>query len=324
MPTSPVDPGAGRPVLTLIDLDQPLPGQRRFISCWVSRSPGLTFVVDPGPPGTADYLVAELEKLGVEQLDFVLLTHVHLDHGGCTARILERWPGARVVCHEKGRPHLIDPARLWKGSRAVLGRKAEVYGQPAPVPADALAGIEILKPHEIRVIDTPGHAAHHQAFLHRGDLFLGESAGTFSTLGNRPDTDDYYLRPATPPRFFLEVARDSVDRLLDLDPVPANLLFAHHGRFCGDIPGLLRTARDQLTHWVETVREVVKTHQGLPHTEQDEQGTALRDAIMRKLVERDPYFARGAALPEDIQERERDFTHQTLRGMLEYLAENGS
>ena len=122
------------PELTLIDLDQPLIGQRRFISCWLSRQPELSFIVDPGPPATAAALVDHLRALGVEQLDLILLTHVHLDHAGATAAVLKAFPTARVVVHVRGRPHLLAPQRLWEGSQRVLGRTATVYGEPAAVP----------------------------------------------------------------------------------------------------------------------------------------------------------------------------------------------
>ncbi|MEN8006407.1 MAG: MBL fold metallo-hydrolase [Candidatus Krumholzibacteriota bacterium] len=312
-----ISPGDAR--LHLIDLDQDLPGQRRFISCWLSQSEDLTFIVDPGPPSTADHLIARLEELGVGKLDFILLTHVHLDHAGCTARILQRWPEAKVVCHEKGRPHLIDPARLWRGSLEVLGHKAEVYGEPAPVSVAALAGFDELALRGVETIPTPGHAPHHLAFLQAAHLFLGESAGTFSDLGAGPAGEDYYLRPATPPRFFLAVARDSLERLLALDPLPRRVLFAHHGEFTGDIRRLLTVARDQLILWVTTADAVLAGLRGLPHSEQPTDQEELMDMIVARLTRADPHFARGAALPADIGERERDFTRQTLRGILEYL-----
>ena len=188
------------PRLHLIDLDQDLPGQRRFISCWTFQGDELAFIVDPGPPSTAEHLLAELEVLGVERLDFILLTHVHLDHGGCTARVLQRYPEARVVCSDHGRPHLADPARLWEGSQRVLREKALAYGEPVPVPEPALATLEEAAAKGIETIPTPGHAAHHVAFRQCDHLFLGEAAGTYSTLGRGPDTTGYYLRPATPPR----------------------------------------------------------------------------------------------------------------------------
>ena len=301
--------------LHLIDLDQDLPGQRRFISCWAQLGPGPTYVVDPGPPSTGPRLVAELEGLGLARLDFVLLTHIHLDHGGATAGVLARWPEARVVCHPRGRAHLADPERLWRGSLAVLGEKARVYGEPAPVPADALADQAEAAARGIEVIETPGHAPHHVCFRHGGRLFLGEAAGTYSTLGRGPDTPEPYLRPATPPRYRPEVAQASLDRLLALDPPPRELIFAHHGRHTGDARALLRAARDQLDLWLSVCREQ-RTAAG-PGADPDR----LMDAIAAALLRRDPFFARGRHLPADIRVRERDFTRQTLRGMLGRLDE---
>ena len=299
--------------LHLIDLDQELVGQRRFISCWALLTPQLAFVVDPGPPATGERLIAALDGLGCTRLDFILLTHIHLDHAGTTATVLERWPGARVVCHRRARPHLEDPTRLWEGSLAVLGQKARVYGAPLPVPAAALAGYAEAEARGIRVIETPGHAAHHVCFLHGERLFLGEAAGTYATLDRGPDTPEPYLRPATPPAFRLEVAQHSLDRLLALDPAPRELLFAHHGRHTGDARRLLGAARAQLGLWVETCRALAAQAGSCAA------GEALMDAIAAELARRDPHYARGVALPADIREREREFTRQSLRGMLGYL-----
>lgn len=319
LPISPNKRANTVPHLHLIDLDQDLPGQRRFISCWVSVQDGLVFIVDPGPPATAGHLITKLKDLGIPRLDFILLTHVHLDHGGCTAAILAEWPEARVVCHAKGRPHLVDPARLWQGSRAVLGRKAEVYGEPSPVPVKALAKFEELAARGIETIDTPGHAAHHVAFRHGGHLFLGECAGTFSDLGRDTAGEEFYLRPATPPRFIHEVARASLNRLLALNPIPNRLLFAHHGEFTGDTRFLLTAARNQLDLWVKTVAETLALQRGLPHSEQPADENGLMDLLAARLAQVDGFFARGADLPADIRERERDFTRQTLRGILQYV-----
>jgi glyoxylase-like metal-dependent hydrolase (beta-lactamase superfamily II) len=307
--------------LHLIDLDQQLPGQRRFISCWAGKTDDFSFIVDPGPPSTVEILIDRLEELGFDRLDHVLLTHIHLDHGGATARICERWPAARVHCHKNGRKHLIDPQRLWQGSRQVLGHKAEVYGEPDPVPAEVIAEDPDQLPRGLSVILTPGHAPHHVAFLLEDHLFLGEAAGTFSTLGQGPEALDIYLRPATPPRFLLPVASESIDRLLALDPVPRNLCFAHHGMHAKDSRLILEKARHQLDLWVETIAAWIDREKGgelpLPGSDQEK---ALGDLIP-VLQAADPLFARGARLPEDIRIRESDFTRQTLRGMLGYLQE---
>lgn len=304
--------------LKLIDLDQDLPGQRRFISCWVGTHAGRTFVVDPGPPATADYLIARLEALHLHRIDLVLLTHIHLDHGGCTGRILERWPEARVYCHESGRKHLKDPTRLWQGSLAVLGRKAEVYGEPGPVPASALMDEAGLAECDIQVIETPGHAPHHVSFVVGDTLFLGEAAGTFSALGGPRDSLDCYLRPATPPRFFPETADRSLRAMLVVEPFPERLCFAHHGHFTGDGRALLGVARDQLKTWVATVAQELHERGVDPGAEAAvmERATELIAAL--RLA--DAHFARGSALPEDIRIREEDFTRQTLRGISGHLA----
>ena len=297
------------PRLDLIDLDQPsLQGYRRFISCWLSRSEELSFVVDPGPASTAPVLLDRLAALGVQHLDRILLTHIHLDHGGATPRLLEAFPEARVVCQTRARAHVVEPARLWEGSRAVLGAVAEVYGEPDPVAATALADYEELAADGITVIPTPGHAPHHISFLHAGTLFCGEAAGTFLDLGE----GRWYLRPATPPRFELEIAMQSIDRLLALEPEPERLAFAHHGLLEGHTRALLRRSREQHQDWVDTVRALRREHPGLDFDQ-------LANRVVARLAEQDDEFARREALPADIRRREEDFTRQTLRGMVQYV-----
>lgn len=304
--------------LELIDLDQELPGQRRFISCWVGGFNGRTFVVDPGTPSRADYLLERLAELKVERLDFILLTHIHLDHAGCTANVLERYPEAKVYCQKIGRRHLVDPKRLWEGSRAVLGHKAEVYGEPGPVREGALVEESILEEARIQIIMTPGHAPHHVSFVMGDTCFLGEVAGTFSALGKSRDDLECYLRPATPPRFFPETADRSLRNLLEIEPFPRQLCFAHHGHFSGDGKALLEGARRQLQVWGRTVAgELGKA--GIDPTD----GDALQRVAPRLILalrEADPYYARGVELPDDIRIREEDFTLQTLRGMAGHLA----
>ncbi|MBD3221511.1 MBL fold metallo-hydrolase [bacterium] len=301
--------GLMHPRLDLIDLDQTgLEGYRRFISCWLSRDHGPTFIVDPGPASTAGRLIARLGELGVARLDRILLTHIHLDHGGATAALLAAYPDARVVCHRKARKHLVAPERLWEGSRQVLGELAERYGEPRPIGEGDLSDYDDLARDDIQTIETPGHAPHHVSFLHRGTLFVGEAAGTFLRL----DDGGWYLRPATPPRFVLDVATASLDRLLAVDPEPERLAFAHHGLLAGRTRELLTRSRRQHEQWVDVVREERRQRPELGFD-------ALADRIVTRLRREDPDFARGRELPADIAVRERDFTRQTLRGMVQYV-----
>jgi glyoxylase-like metal-dependent hydrolase (beta-lactamase superfamily II) len=304
--------------LSLIDLDQDLPGQRRFISCWLSQGEGLSFIVDPGPTSSIACLLDRLQDRRVEHLDFILLTHIHLDHAGGTAEILRAYPEARVFCHERGRRHLVDPTRLWRGSCEVLGGMAAVYGEPDPVPERALAFPEELLSAGIVALPTPGHAAHHLSFLYDSTLFLGEAAGTFSTL---PD-GGIYLRPATPPRFYLETALASLTRLLAISPAPQRLAFAHYGLHADSARDLLRAARDQHQRWAGVLRQElarVGLEPGGERTgpEADDDGE-IEQAVLTKARERllgeDPYYSHWTSLTPDIQEREQLFTFQSLQG----------
>ena len=87
-----------------IDLDLPSqPGFRKFISSWLYRNNGLTFLVDPGPLATLPHLLTELRRLGVKQLDYIFLTHIHIDHAGGCGALLAAFPDAQVICHPEAR-----------------------------------------------------------------------------------------------------------------------------------------------------------------------------------------------------------------------------
>ncbi|MBN1825398.1 MAG: MBL fold metallo-hydrolase [Candidatus Eisenbacteria bacterium] len=293
-----------RPEFTLIDLDQEeLEGHRLFLGCWLYRTPDLVFLVDPGPASSAEKLVEELRAEGVRRLDAVLLTHIHIDHAGGTGHLLRSFPEARVYCHESGRRHLVDPARLWKGSRAVLGRVAGVYGAPSPVPEANLIDEAAVERLGVRVMPTPGHAPHHVSFVCGDALLVGEAIGTHCPLPGRRD-DQVYLRPATPPRFFLDQAVASIDSLLALDPAPERILFAHYGER-GEAAELLEAGREQLRWWTSVVAELAAVSE-----------ENLEERAHFRLLEEDPLYANFPALDEDIQGRERLYAGHTIQGML--------
>jgi glyoxylase-like metal-dependent hydrolase (beta-lactamase superfamily II) len=294
--------------LHVIDLDQPRTGYRRFLSCQVYTGPELTFIVDPGPRSTAGHLIASLKQLGVKRIDLILLTHIHLDHGGCVAEVIDAFPRAKVFCHEKGGAHVVQPGRLWQGSQKVLGDVAEMYGKPFPVPASSLVAADALYEREIQVIPTPGHAPHHLSFVHDSILFAGEAFGTTVPLVS----GKLYLRPATPPRFFLEQAVESLDRLLALEREPARTAFAHWGVKDGAFHYAM-SARDQLELWVELVRNLASG--GMEDLEQ---------RLFDRLMEVDPLYGQGRfdELDDDLKERERSFLGNTLAGMLGYVRDH--
>jgi glyoxylase-like metal-dependent hydrolase (beta-lactamase superfamily II) len=285
--------------LTCIDLDlSSQQGFRKFISSWLYRDAGLTFVVDSGPLSTIPHLLAELRRHGIEQLDYILLTHIHIDHAGGTGALLAAYPQAQVICHPEGIRHLIAPEKLWQGTLKVLGSLAEAYGEIVAVPAERISFREEVGP--CRVWMTPGHAQHHLSFQFDDLLFAGEVAGV-----HYPLESGIFMRPATPPRFIPEVAQESLAKLIALQP--QRLVFAHYG-LVDEAGKYLRIASAQLNLWVRGVAATASV---------DPEGR--EGAIIAWLLAHDEHYRNVEQLPEDIRARERYFLGNSLRGMIEYV-----
>lgn len=290
-----------------IDLDQPgLTGFRQFISSWLYLGEDFNLLVDPGPLSTIPRLVSELRRFGVENIDYILLTHIHIDHAGGTGALLCEFPAAKVVCHPEGIRHLLHPAKLWEGTQKVLGAKlAEAYGEIVAVPEANISFEKEIGSTGVRAFLTPGHAQHHCSYLLGDLLFAGEVAGARSIV-----PDGIYIRPATPPRFMLETALDSVERMIALSP--RMMVFAHYGMVDSAVEHLT-IARNQLLLWVKGAKAVAN----VVEAEREE-------AFFIWLQEHDQYFGNFVKLPEDIKARERYFFGNTYRGMAEYVAKNVS
>lgn len=288
--------------LFCIDLDQPtLPGFRRFISSWCWQTNGRRILIDPGPLSTIPHLLEQLQSNGVEQLDSILLTHIHIDHAGGTGELLKHFPDAQVVCHPDGVRHMVDPEKLWQGSLKVLGKTAEAYGKIVPVPAEKIGFSEQINATGIRSHLTPGHAQHHCCYLDGDLLFAGEVAGVRSEV-----SQGIYMRPATPPRFILEVALDSIQRMIDL--APQRMVFAHYG-LVEDALSHLKIGKKQLLLWVKGA--VASAHL---------EGSERVQTFYDWLIEHDENFALIDQLPADLLQRECEFIGNSLRGMAEYIA----
>jgi glyoxylase-like metal-dependent hydrolase (beta-lactamase superfamily II) len=164
--------------------------------------------------------------LGPEAVDYIVLTHVHLDHAGGAGAMMAAFPAARLVVHPRGSKHMAEPARLFAAVEAVYGveRARELYGRPIPVPAErilAAADGQVLPlgRRELEVLHTPGHAKHHLCLFDRGSraVFTGDVLGLsyreFDVEG-RP-----FLFPTTSPsQFDPQEMVSSIDRVLALEP----------------------------------------------------------------------------------------------------------
>jgi glyoxylase-like metal-dependent hydrolase (beta-lactamase superfamily II) len=214
-----------------------------------------TALVETGPKSSLEHLLAGLAEAGIERVDYVVVTHIHLDHAGAAGTLARRWPDATVVVHPAGARHLADPSKLWSSAARIYGDAMDdLWGGIDPVPAAQIREIADgetidLGGISLRALDTPGHAGHHHAYLDEssGTLFCGDALGV-----RLPDVAP--IRPATPPpEFDLEVAIASIGKIRDA--APERLCFTHFGTKDGEDPaGVCEAAVDALVEWAGWIR----------------------------------------------------------------------
>lgn len=284
--------------LTRIDLvPKGLTGFERFITSYVYRNKH-TFLVDIGPASTAPDLLLALKNMGVDQVDYILLTHIHLDHAGATGHIAKAFPKAKIVCHPKGIRHLHDPQKLWQSSLGVLKNFAVAYQEPVSASLEQLISADGFSLSGLQIIATPGHAPHHLSYAFNDCLFIGEAAGVFFNLG------DGYQRPATPPVFVLEQALASLKTLEQLRP--GFTVFAHYGASDNGLEQVVRAQR-QLELWADTAKHVML-----------ENGFSIENCI-EELLQLDPHVRNFNMFNAVEQKRERDFFVNALLGISGWL-----
>jgi glyoxylase-like metal-dependent hydrolase (beta-lactamase superfamily II) len=290
--------------LFLISLPVPIAGFHGFIGAWVHAGDPKV-IVDPGPAVTVRPLLAALAELDVGSPDLILLTHIHIDHAGGIGELAASFPQTTVVCHPRAVAHLIDPQRLWRGSLDTLGDIARAYGPIQPLAAGQVLSSEQLHAPDIQCIDTPGHAVHHLSFLTGDLLFAGEVAGVHLPMDEVP----VYLRPATPPRFFLETYLESIDRVLEREP--RRICYGHIG-LRPDAREMLEVHRGQLLRWRRMIRPFYDKVRG-------EQDLQTMQACSRHLLDNDPLLAGYVHLPADARQRERTFMLNSVKGYWGYF-----
>ena len=233
-------------------------GRPGIIATAVLQGASGVALIDPGPSSTLGVLQKALAAKGISPGDVrqVLLTHIHLDHAGATGTLVRDNPGIEVFVHERGAPHLIDPAKLLaSAARLYQSDMQRLWGEFLPVPESrvrVLAGGETIAAggRELQVAYTPGHAVHHVSYFDRSGriAFVGDTAGI------RRGESVYVMPPTPPPDVDLEAWRSSADRILGWDP--DTLFLTHFGPVHGARPHFDQLFQ-RLADWSRVVRRLL-------------------------------------------------------------------
>jgi glyoxylase-like metal-dependent hydrolase (beta-lactamase superfamily II) len=237
-------------------------GFKNLIASYVLKGKKV-MIVETGPTSSIPNLLSGLKELNVkfEDVKYVAISHVHIDHGGGVGTLLKHLPNAKVIVHQQGAPHLINPEKLWLQSKKILRAVAEIYGEPEPVPENriiaATDGITFDVGNNVRlkVVETLGHASHHFSYHEPSSqgIFPGDAAGIYL-----PEFD--VTIPTTPPPFRLDIALASLDKLISLKPKAS--YYSHFGK-ASDAIKHLRAYVQQIKLWAKIAKLGVKNKQSL-------------------------------------------------------------
>ena len=230
---------------------------RNLIASYVLKGEK-TMIVETGPTSSVPALLSGIEELYVEpqDVDYVALTHIHIDHGGGAGTLLRTLPNAKIIVHPKGAPHLVNPSKLWSASQKTLGKVAELFGKPESVPEDRVLTAsdgtmyDLGKGLQVKAVGAPGHASHNMGFYERLNeaFFPGDAAGAYLR-----EFDAVF--PTTPPPFRPDIALASLDKIIRLNP--KLLCYSHFGE-ANDAVLRLRNYQVQIRQWLFLVEEGLK------------------------------------------------------------------
>lgn len=211
---------------------------------------GRVAFVDTGHNDALPNALAALERVGLDvtAVDYVILTHIHLDHAGGAGAMMQAFPNAKLVVHPRGARHMAEPSKLVAGVKAVYGEEyvERVYGDIIPVPAERIIEavddlVLQLGQRPLLCIDTPGHARHHICIIDdkASAIFTGD---TFGLSYRELDVDgrEFIFPTTTPTQFEPDAMREGIERIVCYDPEAVYL--THYGR----LPNVELLGRDLL------------------------------------------------------------------------------
>ena len=288
----------------------------RFDAAYLVVDGGRAAFVDTGTAFAVPRLLASLDALGIRRdaVDFVIATHVHLDHAGGVGQLMQALPDATLVVHPRGARHMVDPFALWQGALAVYGaaQMARAYGELLPVPEERvrsttdgetihLAGRPLVFAH------TPGHALHHHCIwdARSAGWFTGDNFGMAYPEFN-VDGRAFIFPTTTPVQFDPDAMRASIARLLAA--APRQMFLTHYSRIV-DVPG----CAGRLLAMIDATVAAARANADAP-----DRLAAIGTALMTLYADGAREF--GVALPDArIAELLRDDVDLNAAGLIAWL-----
>ncbi|SEP04377.1 MBL fold metallo-hydrolase [Aquisalimonas asiatica] len=288
------------------------------VASYLLQADGDAALVDVGSNFSVPLILRGLELRGVarEQVRYVCVTHVHLDHAGGAGELMRQLPQATLVVHPRGARHMIDPSALHAGARAIYGDAvmARHYGDLVPVPEERVQVVNDgdrlpFGRRSLLFLDTPGHANHHYSVVDEAHdlVFAGD---TFGVSYRSLDTErGAFIFPSTSPvHFDPDAAHRSVDRLRGLQPQAVHV--AHFGR----LAEIERLAAD--------LHEGIDAHAGIAMDcagqDEDDQAEAIGAALLEWFSGR--LRAHGVTLsPEQLRQTLAMDLEMNTQGLVVWL-----
>lgn len=216
-------------------------------------------LVETGPSPSVKHIKQGLEHLGfsLDEVKYIIVTHIHLDHAGGAGLLLRDCPNARVVVHPRGKRHLAAPEKLIAGARAVYGDNfSDLFDPVIPIPEERLLvknegdTLNIGPECTLEFFDTPGHAKHHFSIYDpiSNGIFTGDTVGIRYEQLVREGID-FFLPSTSPNHFDPEMMQQSIDRIRDMHP--DRIYYGHFG-----MTEKVTTALDQVSQWLNQFVEV--------------------------------------------------------------------
>lgn len=286
---------------------------------YVLTEQDLTIIETSASP-SVPYIKEGIKELGfsLEDIKYIIVTHIHLDHSGGAGLLMKDCPNAKIVVHPKGKRHLADPSRLIASARMVYGDRFDKLFDPiVPIPEEKILTMEnedtlqIGNEITLTFYDTPGHANHHFSIYHpkANGMFTGDTAGiTYPQL--LQSGIELYLPSTSPNQFDPDKTLKSLElyKSLNLD----RIFFGHFG-----MTENVEEVYKQMANWVDLF---VKTAE-----EADDEGGSFEDKVNRtksRLLEKVRAFLEplGAANDHPAYEIIKMDLEVSSQGLIDYLS----